>query len=62
MKAVKSDVNDLRLELDRTKLNLQNLGFEVEYLDVHSFNFDEKRLFAAVNIGGVRLIDNVTID
>jgi pantoate--beta-alanine ligase len=61
-----TDVNqgedNLDIKLNQAKENLLGLGFDVEYLDVHSFSKNQKRLFAAVNLGGVRLIDNVTID
>ncbi len=44
------------------KLNeLKRLGFEVEYLEQHKLG-DLSRLFVAVWLEGVRLIDNIAID
>ncbi len=44
------------------KKRLTEKGFEVEYLTPYEFSVGAKRIFAAVKLGAVRLIDNVTID
>lgn len=49
-------------ELSSLKSELINLGFEIEYLDAYSFEGNEQRLFAAVRLGGVRLIDNIELN
>ena len=53
---------DPKLETESLKSNeLERLGFEVEYLEQHNLG-DLSRLFVAVWLEGVRLIDNIAID
>ena len=47
--------------LKDAKISLTDKGFEVEYLDVYSFDAKQERLFAAVKLGEVRLIDNISM-
>ncbi|MFT6717021.1 MAG: pantoate--beta-alanine ligase [Saprospiraceae bacterium] len=49
-----SDIND-------AKKLLVKKGFEVEYLTQYEFSEGGKRIFGAVKLGGVRLIDNVPL-
>ncbi|MFT6747720.1 MAG: pantoate--beta-alanine ligase [Glaciecola sp.] len=46
---------------DHAKELLVEKGFEVEYLTQHDFSDGGERLFAAVKLGSVRLIDNVPL-
>lgn len=59
-------LNGLRAQcnrnIDAAKDLLIKKGFEVEYLTPHEFSDGERRIFAAVKLGNVRLIDNVTLD
>lgn len=48
--------------LNQAKKSLTERGFEVEYLTPHEFSDGEQRIYAAVRLGNVRLIDNVAID
>lgn len=53
--------SDTKVLLQKSISNLEKRGFEVEYLSVHSFGKEDRRLFAAAVLGGVRLIDNIAV-
>ena len=49
------------VNIKESKAFLTDSEFELEYLEIHSFG-DDKRLFVAGLLDGVRLIDNVKVN
>ncbi len=54
--------NSITNSILKTKKQLEEKGFEVEYLQFYEFPQGGKRLFGAVKLGSVRLIDNVALN
>lgn len=65
-KTMSSVVKNAKLEnvprlIEQAREALNHKGFSVEYLDIYSFDSQNSRLFAAVKLGEVRLIDNISL-